>query len=116
MAEAKKTKIVVDELVGAPVKTTEESPTPSAPARSDRFSGVVDSRMIPDAGMPTEEVSGVLDTDMNGHGLLRPAFSFSDFAASAFRSFLASQPTNKNKNKPRIKYNFIVFCILASIL
>jgi len=119
MAEAKKTtsrktsskKTVVDELVGAPVKTTEESPIPSVPTRPDRFSGVVDSRMIPDAGMPTEVVSGVLDTDMNGHGLLRPAFSFSDkdiyISTSQIRRFslrpgdMVSGPARRPKENER---------------
>ncbi len=33
---------------------------------------VVDDRMIPDAGLPTEEVMGVLDIANEGSGLLRP--------------------------------------------
>lgn len=33
---------------------------------------VVDDRMIPDAGLPTEKVSGVLDIANEGSGLLRP--------------------------------------------
>jgi len=119
MAEAKKTtsrkisskKIVVDDLVGGPVKTIEEPPIASAPAQPDRFSGVVDSRMIPDAGMPTEEVSGVLDTDMSGHGLLRPAFSFSDkdiyISTSQIRRFslrpgdMVSGPARRPKENER---------------
>lgn len=39
------------------------------------FDGVVDDRRIPDAGVPTEVVSGILDTRSEGHGLLRPKFS-----------------------------------------
>ena len=35
------------------------------------FNGVVDNRVIPDAGVPTEEVTGVLDILPEGHGLLR---------------------------------------------
>ena len=38
------------------------------------FNGVVDERVIPDAGVPTETVNGVLDTSINGYGYLRPQF------------------------------------------
>lgn len=44
----------------------------------NRFDGYVDNRVLPDAGMPTEEVEGILDMDFNGHGLLRPQFAPSD--------------------------------------
>jgi len=44
-----------------------------------RFDGVVDDRVIPDAGMPTDKVEGVLDTTGNeGHGVLRPKLMPSD--------------------------------------
>jgi len=36
------------------------------------FNGFVDDRLIPDAGLPTESVEGVLDLSPNGHGYLRP--------------------------------------------
>lgn len=36
------------------------------------FDGVVDERVIPDAGMPTEYVEGFLDVTPDGHGYLRP--------------------------------------------
>ncbi len=39
-----------------------------------RFDGRVDDRVIPDAGVPTEKVKGVLDSKNEGHGLLRPSF------------------------------------------
>ncbi|NMB57121.1 transcription termination factor Rho [Candidatus Beckwithbacteria bacterium] len=42
------------------------------------FNGIIDNRAIPDAGLPTEEVEGILDLEINGHGLLRPEFSVSD--------------------------------------
>ncbi len=42
------------------------------------FDGVVDERMIPDAGMPTEVITGVLDTNQEGHGVVRPKFRPSD--------------------------------------
>jgi len=36
------------------------------------FDGVVDDRVIPDAGLPTEYVEGFLDITPDGHGYLRP--------------------------------------------
>ncbi len=36
------------------------------------FDGVVDDRVIPDAGVPTEFVEGYLDVTPDGHGYLRP--------------------------------------------
>ncbi len=84
------------ELVGTPaeVKEAEKKETSSKPmvqetqakpqfqesssrVATDRrgFDGVVDDRRIPDAGVPTEVVSGILDTRSEGHGLLRPKFS-----------------------------------------
>ncbi|MFC1711833.1 transcription termination factor Rho [Patescibacteria group bacterium] len=39
-----------------------------------RFNGVVDNRVIPDAGLDTEVVEGILDLEPNGHGILRPNF------------------------------------------
>jgi transcription termination factor Rho len=42
---------------------------------------VVDGRSIPDANMPTETITGVLDVTSDGHGVLRPKFSASDFDA-----------------------------------
>lgn len=36
------------------------------------FDGMVDDRMIPDAGVPTEYVEGFLDVTPDGHGYLRP--------------------------------------------
>ena len=41
-------------------------------AEGQGFSGVVDDRMIPDAGWPTEFVEGFLDITPDGHGYLRP--------------------------------------------
>lgn len=54
----------VDELVG------EERP----PKISSGFDGVIDNRVIPDAGVPTQYMEGVLDTSPEGHGYLRPNF------------------------------------------
>ena len=42
------------------------------------FDGVVDNRVIPDAGVPTQFLEGVLDVTPDGHGYLRPKFSPSD--------------------------------------
>lgn len=39
-----------------------------------QFSGVVDDRVLPDAGLPTEFIEGVLDVAPDGHGYLRPGF------------------------------------------
>ncbi|MBU1323212.1 transcription termination factor Rho [Patescibacteria group bacterium] len=40
-----------------------------------RFNGYVDNRVIPDADLPTEEVSGMLELSPDGQGLLRPDFN-----------------------------------------
>lgn len=42
------------------------------------FDGMVDNRMIPDAGVPTEEVKGILDLEQNGHGVLKTSFNYND--------------------------------------
>ena len=46
--------------------------------RPNRFSGVVDVRVIPDADAHTEVVTGILDTSPDGHGVLRVNFSPSE--------------------------------------
>ncbi len=55
------------------------------------FDGRVDDRVIPDAGMPTETITGVLDINPDGHGVLRPKFrpSMEDvyIASSQIRRF-----------------------------
>jgi len=38
------------------------------------FNGVIDTRVIPDAGLPTQYCEGVLDISDEGSGLLRPNF------------------------------------------
>lgn len=45
---------------------------PPANGNNFGFNGYVDDRVIPDAGLPTETVSGVLDMSEMGHGYLRP--------------------------------------------
>jgi len=42
------------------------------------FSGMVDSRVIPDADLPTEKISGLLDSSTEGYGVLRPEYTPSD--------------------------------------
>ncbi|MCG2692018.1 transcription termination factor Rho [Microgenomates group bacterium] len=39
------------------------------------FNGYVDNRVIPDADLPTEELSGMLEVSPDGQGLLRPDFN-----------------------------------------
>jgi len=43
-----------------------------------RFDGQVDGRMIPDAGMPAETVSGMLDLRSDGSGVLKEDYRFSE--------------------------------------
>lgn len=62
-----------------PVKTVKVKPVrrvapPVRPMHSRRFTGVIEGRRLPDAGVPTEVVSGYLDVDINNHGILRPNF------------------------------------------
>lgn len=45
------------------------------------FSGVVDGRWIPDAGVPTETVTGILDMKSDGNGILRETYSGGDHDA-----------------------------------
>ena len=75
----------VESLVGAPVDagalparnaySTADAGGPPAPVAIEESPAnplVVDDRMIPDAGLPTESVEGVLDIANEGSGLLRP--------------------------------------------
>jgi len=77
MSTPKAKPLSVDELVGAKI----ESPKTPAASGEDKptvneqgFSGLVDNRLIPDAGVPTKYMEGVLDTSAEGHGYLRPKF------------------------------------------
>ncbi len=63
-------------LPAPPVAITEVTPNPL----------VVDDRMIPDAGLPTDFVEGVLDIANEGSGLLRP----SHFAPSDHDVYISS--------------------------
>ena len=77
MPTQKSKPLSVDELVG----TSEEIKRSEEHLRSERrnlhsnsFDGLVDNRVIPDAGVPTQYMEGVLDTSPEGHGYLRPKF------------------------------------------
>ncbi|PIZ47271.1 transcription termination factor Rho [Candidatus Woesebacteria bacterium CG_4_10_14_0_2_um_filter_39_14] len=65
-----KKNLTADELVGS-LKTD------SASAQNN-FDGFVDNRVIPDAGVPTQYMEGILDVSQEGHGYLRPSFSPSE--------------------------------------
>ena len=93
---ADKKKLTVDEVVGSldknsqqtvkeiktnieeKVVTSESRPTSTPRGRDNGFNGVVDNRVIPDAGVPTHYLEGILDVSPEGHGYLRPKFSPSD--------------------------------------
>jgi len=62
--------VSVEDFVGEPVPASLEPTEPR--------SLTVDERVIPDAGLPTEFVEGVLDIANEGSGLLRPKFAASD--------------------------------------
>lgn len=72
-----------------------DSDTISAPSEArepaDDKSLVVDDRVLPDSGLPTEDIEGVLDVANEGSGLLRPSFTASDrdvyISASQIRRF-----------------------------
>src|SRR4030066_672187 len=74
----------VAELVGEPVEKADELSTPAS-------SLVVDERMLPDSGLPTEYIEGILDIANEGSGLLRPKFAASEhdiyISASQIRRF-----------------------------
>lgn len=63
----------IKNLVGAPVISGDLPPAPVAIEEKVVAPLVVDERVIPDAGLPTETVSGVLDIANEGSGLLRPS-------------------------------------------
>jgi len=82
----------VADLIGTPVTAGElpEAASSMAPVTPNPL--VVDDRMIPDAGLPTDTVFGVLDIANEGSGLLRPQrFAPSDhdiyISASQIRRF-----------------------------
>lgn len=48
------------------------------PTKAIEFGGEVDGRLIPDAGVASEMIKGILDTSTEGHGVLRATFGPSD--------------------------------------
>lgn len=64
-------------LGNPPMSNRDESGIQSEIERSD-YSRLYEERSIPDAGLPTEHLQGVLDIAEEGSGLLRPAFSSQD--------------------------------------
>lgn len=88
-----KKNLTVDELVGSEEIVSEKPQTPSENYQNNgnNFNGLVDNRMIPDAGVPTQYMEGILDISPDGHGYLRPKFSPSDkdvyISASQVRRF-----------------------------
>jgi transcription termination factor Rho len=99
LKKAVASKIVKDEeksdvtsFIGAPVDAGNLPPAPTALEERPVSPLVVDERMIPDAGLPTDYVEGVLDIANEGSGLLRPQrFAPSDhdvyISASQIRRF-----------------------------
>jgi len=82
----------VQSLIGSPVDAGMLPPAPVAIEERPVSPLVVDERMIPDAGLPTDYVEGVLDIANEGSGLLRPQrFAPSDhdiyISASQIRRF-----------------------------
>jgi transcription termination factor Rho len=62
----------VQSLIGAPSDAGQLPAAPVAIEETQPNPLVVDDRMIPDAGLPTDFVEGVLDIANEGSGLLRP--------------------------------------------
>ena len=90
--DTKEKKADVQSLVGAPDQVGSLSPAPDKIQERPSNTLVVDERVIPDAGLPTEYVEGVLDIANEGSGLLRPVrFAPSDhdiyISASQIRRF-----------------------------
>ena len=77
-----KKNLSVDELVGSQDVISEKPQTPPEKYQNNHdnnnFNGLVDNRIIPDAGVPTQYMEGILDVSQDGHGYLRPSFSPSD--------------------------------------
>ena len=73
-------------------KTKDKKRSSSGSSKKDKNDRiVVDERVLPDSGLPTESVEGVLDIATEGSGLLRPNYEPSDkdvyISASQIRRF-----------------------------
>jgi len=72
-----------------------KEPTAQSEPKENSFDGVVDNRVLPDAGLPTKQVAGVLDIQPEGRGILHPSFVPSDkdiyISASQIRRFSLRQ-------------------------
>jgi transcription termination factor Rho len=66
------------ELIPEPKEVSPQVQEPVRYYASESASLVVDDRVLPDSGLPTEFVEGVLDIANEGSGLLRPTFHSSD--------------------------------------
>jgi len=102
-----KQSLTVDEVVGLnepeqpqetpsnqkeqPVIVNNNQNDPDNSQNGRNFDGFVDNRIIPDAGVPTQYMEGILDVSQEGHGYLRPHFSPSNedvyISASQIRRF-----------------------------
>src|SRR5688572_10918583 len=80
------TNISTNDLIGAPNDAGQLPAAPVAIQESPKAALTVDERMIPDAGLPTDYVEGVLDIANEGSGLLRP----SKFAPSDHDVYISS--------------------------
>jgi transcription termination factor Rho len=79
--------------------------------RNDSFNGQIDGRVIPDAGMPVEEVTGMLDLRSDGSGVLRKEYREGDedayISSSQVRRFrlrpgdVVTGPARKPKENER---------------
>jgi len=67
-----------EEVKNEPVLDEQEQKRYIYPEAANASSLVVDDRVLPDSGLPTEYVEGVLDIANEGSGLLRPTFHSSD--------------------------------------
>lgn len=80
------TNVSTNDLIGAPVDSGSLPQAPVAITEQPKAALTVDERMIPDAGLPTDYVEGVLDIANEGSGLLRP----SKFAPSDHDVYISS--------------------------
>jgi len=86
--------------------------TPQKNQDQQNFDGQIDGRRIPDAGLPTDVITGPLDINGgDGHGIIRPRYSASDLDAyissSQIRRFylrkgdIISGPARRPKDNER---------------